>query len=334
MLMEKRNVFADILRLILVFMIVYYLPATVFLAGGGVDSGSGKNERSLEESMGGRERPVTENGLAGDSVFPENVSFEAEESLPEPDEFSRPRMLINSAYTVEKGDNLSEIARRFGLDTATLVSFNGVKYSRSIPVGLVLKIPNQDGSVYKVARGDTLKSIAVKHAKYKLDEETVRIANELFSDEINENFTLFLPGVKMPWEDLQEINGDLFLWPVRGYISSYYGYRRSPFTGRRSFHGGLDIAAPMSTPIKAAMAGLVTAANYDDIFGNYVVVTHQNGYRTLYGHMSEIGAKPGAYVNAGEQIGRVGNTGQSTGPHLHFTVYRNSVTINPRTVIR
>jgi murein DD-endopeptidase MepM/ murein hydrolase activator NlpD len=138
----------------------------------------------------------------------------------------------------------------------------------------------------------------------------------------------------MPWEDLQEINGDLFLWPVRGYISSYYGYRRSPFTGGRSFHPGLDIAAPMGTPIKAAMSGRVSAVGYDNIYGNFVVITHQAGYRTLYGHMSVIRTRTGVYVNAGDLIGEVGSTGQSTGPHVHFTVYKNGATINPRNVIR
>jgi murein DD-endopeptidase MepM/ murein hydrolase activator NlpD len=170
--------------------------------------------------------------------------------------------------------------------------------------------------------------------KHKIDPEAVRISNELFSDAINENTSLFLPGATIPWEDLQEINGDLFLWPVRGYISSYYGYRRSPFTGSRSFHPGLDIAAPMGTPIKAAMAGRVSAVGYDNIYGNFVVITHQSGYRTLYGHMSVIHTRTGVYVNAGDRIGDVGSTGQSTGPHVHFTVYKNGATINPRNVIR
>jgi murein DD-endopeptidase MepM/ murein hydrolase activator NlpD len=324
--MNKKSAFADVLRITLILTVVYYMPVTFFLARQEKTIVPGRNEQPLEKSMGGRESAAAESG-----VFTEDVSLELEESLAEPEEFSRPHLLINSAYTVASGDNLSEIGKRFGLDTGTLVSVNSIKYSRSIPAGMVLKIPNQDGIVYKVKKGDTLQSITQRE---KVDPQAVMVVNELFSDQINENLSLFLPGGKMQWEDLQEINGDLFLWPVRGYISSYYGYRRSPFTGRRSFHGGLDIAAPMHTPIRAAMAGRVTAADYDAIFGNFVVVTHQNGYRTLYGHMSEIQTRPGAYVDAGERIGSVGSTGQSTGPHVHFTVYKNSVTINPRNVIR
>jgi murein DD-endopeptidase MepM/ murein hydrolase activator NlpD len=96
----------------------------------------------------------------------------------------------------------------------------------------------------------------------------------------------------------------------------------------------MDIAAPRGTPIRAAMAGRVSAVGYDNTFGNFVVITHQAGYRTLYGHMDVIRVRSGAYVNSGDQVGDVGNTGQSTGPHLHFTVYKNGATTNPRSLMR
>jgi len=82
------------------------------------------------------------------------------------------------------------------------------------------------------------------------------------------------------------------------------------------------------------MAGRVSSVGYDDILGNYVVISHHSGYRTLYGHMSVIRTRTGAYVSVGERIGDVGSTGQSTGPHLHFTVYKNGVTVNPRSLMR
>ncbi|MDR2143368.1 MAG: M23 family metallopeptidase [Treponema sp.] len=319
--MDRRSHWADILRLVLVALIIYYVPVTQFIARQEIKYVPEKFAETLEESMGGRESAVSM----------DNTSFDAEQGIPEPAEFSKPRMLLHSSYTIQQDDVLGEVAKSFGLNIGTLVSLNNIKYTRSLQIGHVLKVPNQDGVLYKVKRGDTLQSVAEKH---KIDPETVRISNELFSDRINENTSLFLPGATIPWEDLQEINGDLFLWPVRGYISSYYGYRRSPFTGGRSFHPGLDIAAPMGTPIKAAMSGRVSAVGYDNIYGNFVVITHQSGYRTLYGHMSVIRTRTGLYVNAGDQIGDVGSTGQSTGPHVHFTVYKNGATINPRNVIR
>jgi murein DD-endopeptidase MepM/ murein hydrolase activator NlpD len=82
------------------------------------------------------------------------------------------------------------------------------------------------------------------------------------------------------------------------------------------------------------MAGRVSAAGYDDILGNFVVINHHSGYRTLYGHMSVIRTRAGAYVGTGERIGDVGSTGLSTGAHVHFTVYKNGVTVNPRTLMK
>jgi murein DD-endopeptidase MepM/ murein hydrolase activator NlpD len=82
------------------------------------------------------------------------------------------------------------------------------------------------------------------------------------------------------------------------------------------------------------MSGRVSAVGWDDGFGNYVVISHHSGYRTLYAHMSVIRVKAGAYVGTGERIGDVGSTGRSTGPHLHFTVYKNGVTVNPRALMK
>jgi murein DD-endopeptidase MepM/ murein hydrolase activator NlpD len=134
--------------------------------------------------------------------------------------------------------------------------------------------------------------------------------------------------------NLQEINGDLFIWPLSGYISSNYGFRINPITGIRQFHTGIDIAANMGAPIRAAMSGRVTFTGWSDVFGNSVVINHHSGYRTLYGHMSVIRVKNGALVGTGERIGDVGSTGASTGPHLHFTVYKNGVTVNPRALMK
>jgi murein DD-endopeptidase MepM/ murein hydrolase activator NlpD len=192
-------------------------------------------------------------------------------------------------------------------------------------------VPNQDGIFYTVQKGDTLASVAEKHTAGVQDIQT---ANELFSGALKVNTRLFIPGARLEWVNLQEINGDLFIWPVLGYITSPYGYRSSPFTGTRQFHTGMDIGAAMGTPIKAAMSGRVTSVGYNDSLGNYVVITHHSGYRTLYGHMSLVRVKSGAYVQTGERIGDVGSTGLSTGPHLHFTVYKNGVTVNPRLLIK
>jgi murein DD-endopeptidase MepM/ murein hydrolase activator NlpD len=283
--------------------------------------------------------PEAENGVGG-GMSPQNLSEEGEaeansdpvlEGIPEPELFSKPRMLLSSSYRVERGDMIGDLARKFGLNQDTLISYNNIKNTRLLQIGQTLKIPNQDGILHKVKKGDTLSGLA---ETYKTDGEIIKTVNELFSDTIREGTELFIPGARLDWINLQEINGDLFIWPISGYITSPYGYRNSPFTGVRQFHSGIDIGAVSGTPIKAAVSGRVSVAGWSDIYGNYVVVSHHSGYRTLYGHMSLIRVKSGQYVSTGQRIGDVGSTGLSTNPHLHFTVYKNGVTVNPRTLMK
>jgi murein DD-endopeptidase MepM/ murein hydrolase activator NlpD len=251
----------------------------------------------------------------------------------EPEAFSKPRTLLYNAYTVSKGDMIGGLAESFGLNQDTLISINNIKNSRLLQIGQVLRIPNQDGIMYTVKKDDTLETIA---AKYKSDVLDIQIANELFTNAAMPGTSLFIPGARLDWMERQEINGDLFMWPVSGYITSPYGYRIYPFDddGGRQFHSGIDIGAPMGTPIRASMSGRVSSAGWNDVLGNHVVITHHAGYRTLYGHMSVIRVKSGAYVGTGERIGDVGSTGRSTGPHVHFTVYKNGVTVNPRNLLK
>jgi murein DD-endopeptidase MepM/ murein hydrolase activator NlpD len=284
-------------------------------------------------------------GMGGVSYYEIPASIEAEDAgalnplviddiftgAPEPTEYSQPQMVYYSAYTVSQGDTIGGIVRKFGLNQDTIISLNSIKNSRLLRIGQVLRIPNQDGILYTVKRGDTLGSIA---EKYRADSRSIQTVNELFSEQVNVGSSLFIPGAQLEWTDLQEINGDLFLWPVRGYITSPYGYRSSPFPpGHRQFHTGLDIGSPMGTPVRAAMSGRVSSTGYNDVSGNYVVISHHSGYRTLYGHLNVIRVKSGAYVKTGDRIGDVGSTGLSTGPHLHFTVYKNGLTVNPRVLM-
>ena len=114
------------------------------------------------------------------------------------------------------------------------------------------------------------------------------------------------------------------------YVSSSYGYRADPFTGGGAFHAGLDFPAHMGAPIYAAARGTVSFVGQKQGYGNVIEVTHGNGLMTRYAHMSGFRAQVGQAVGAGEQIGLVGNTGRSTGPHLHFEVRINDQPVNPR----
>ena len=117
--------------------------------------------------------------------------------------------------------------------------------------------------------------------------------------------------------------------PTAGWIASGFGNRVSPFTGLEEFHRGLDIATRDGTPIVAPADGMVTFAGNNGSLGKTVVIDHGNGMVTRYGHMKEWLAECGAHVKRGDKIGSVGNTGRSTGPHLHYEVHLNGIPVNP-----
>ena len=120
------------------------------------------------------------------------------------------------------------------------------------------------------------------------------------------------------------------LWPVNGRISSGFGYRSDPFTGQRRFHHGIDIPAPIGTPIRAAGGGTVIFHGWQSSFGNIIIIDHGFGLTTVYAHNNRNLVRVGQTVERGQIIAHVGATGRATGPHLHFEVRRNNVAINPR----
>ena len=325
---EMRMVLENILRnkkvvcrLILIFSLIYYLPQTGIRFSPVTETAAAQTSVQPDTGMGG-------------GILMENIAFQEDMELsdiPGQVEYSRPRMLTFGFYTMRSGDIIGHIAARAGLNEDTIISVNNIRNTRLMQIGQVIKIPNQDGIFYTVRTGDTLESIAEAH---RTTVSHIRAANELFSDDLTANTRLFIPGGRMDWINRQEVNGELFIWPTVGRISSPFGFRRCPFNGVRQFHGGMDIAAPTGTPIRAAMSGRVARVGYNRVFGNYVIINHHSGFRTIYAHMHVVRTRTGANVATGERIGDVGSTGLSTGPHLHFEVHRNGVRVNPRTLLR
>ena len=120
-------------------------------------------------------------------------------------------------------------------------------------------------------------------------------------------------------------------WPVkRGYISSSYGYRSDPFTGKKVFHKGVDIPSAEGSPVHALAAGVVTRAENQSGFGNMVEIDHGNGYVTRYAHMSTLAVTTGDRIDQEQVIAEIGSTGRSTGPHLHLEMFKDGRRFNPR----
>lgn len=238
--------------------------------------------------------------------------------------------LYYQPYRVKAGDIIGYIAQEFNVTSDTIVSVNSIKAARSILPGQYLKIPSMPGILYTVRSGsETIESIA---EKYEVSAEKCARVNSIDRNaKLTAGKTLFVPDAQLDWVTRQEINGDLFIKPLRSryWLSSYFGWRSSPFTNKRSYHSGVDMAAPSGTNVYAALAGKVTTVSYNSVYGNYIIVTHHSGYKTLYAHLSATLVSVGKYVDTNTRIGKVGNTGMSTGPHLHFTVFKFGKAVNP-----
>lgn len=297
----------------------------VVVLGGAVIFGNRPFALENENGQGGLETPgmpVVTDEIAeiGEESFTQNL-------LPE-DSYN----LSYISYRVKKGDMVSVIAEKFGVTQDSIISVNSIRSSRLIQIGQFLKIPTMPGILYTVKKeGETPKSIS---EKYEVDADKFAAVNHVALEaSYNAGETVFVPDANLDWVTRQEINGDLFKKPIHAhwYRSSRFGWRASPFTGNRSYHSGVDMACPSGTPIYAAMVGTVTAKGFNSTYGNYVIIAHHSGYKTLYGHMSAFAQKlkVGDFVNQDTKIGFVGSTGLSTGPHLHFTVFKNGKQINP-----
>jgi len=257
-------------------------------------------------------------------------------------------------YVVQQGDTAASIAARHGLQLESLLWNN--PELRTDPdllyIGQELTIPTKDGILYTVKLGDTLLDVA---AIYQADVENIvgLSANEIGNaDSVLDGAVLLLPGAVPPPPPPPELTpepffaaaapdeaaagGDFsppaasdvvsgFMWPVAGSINDYFGAPR----GGGTYHSGIDIGADSGTPVAAAAGGQVVLASAGYGYGNYVVIRHDNGYETLYAHLTEIYVAQGQWVAQGETIGTVGDTGWATGPHLHFEVRQGGAAVDP-----
>ena len=274
--------------------------------------------------------PAQEQSLTADTdVFQTNVS-------------QKPRDKVIQ-YTVERGDTLSTIAEKFGVSTDTIKWANDLS-GDSLSVGDSLDILPVTGIAYKVQSGDTIYSVA---KKFSVDAQ--KIVNFPFNDYANpETFSLvagqmlIVPdGIKpseKPYYAPQQtyiaksqenvVPSGGYNWPVYGIITQYPIW----------YHMAYDIAAPIGTPIvatKDGVVGQVEVGGWNYGYGTNVIVNHGDGYSSLYGHMSAVAVSAGQAVVGGKTVvGYIGVTGRTTGPHVHFEIRHNGVTLNPASFIR
>jgi murein DD-endopeptidase MepM/ murein hydrolase activator NlpD len=141
----------------------------------------------------------------------------------------------------------------------------------------------------------------------------------------------FSPGFTGDWTELADAPS---LWPLEGRVGSSFGQRQDPINGEGAFHSGIDIDAPMGSPVRAAADGDVTGAAMVAGYGREIILNHGHDVTTIYGHLSAMAVVPGQHVARGQVIGYVGQSGRATGPHLHYEVRVHKVPVNPHKYLR
>ena len=225
-------------------------------------------------------------------------------------------------YEVKPGDTLSEIARKNSLSIQALASANSLSDLDKIRSGQLLKVPS-DCLVHRVQPGETLLEIA---SMYKADVNLIGTRNGLSNlNSIVVGQKIFIPNAARGTESSVSRGPALcpMSWPLAGVITSRFG----PREGRQ--HEGIDIAVEEGTSVRAAAAGRVVFAGPRGTYGLAVIVDHGDGTRTLYAHCSRLLIAEGSSVDTSTVIALSGNTGHSTGPHLHLEVLKNGVPLNP-----
>lgn len=257
-------------------------------------------------------------------------------TIPDRSLFSQPASDDIRSYVVESGDTITAIAYKFGLSPETLIWSNADLEENPdlLSVGQTVTILPIDGVYHQVGSTDTLEGIA---GTYKTDVQSIidLPLNRLDPENpiIQPGQWLVVPGGSKPFiprtvttyaytgpvPDDATTGTGFFSWPATGSISQ----------GFFSYHPGIDIAAFIGAPVLAADSGYVIVAGWDNMYGYHLVIDHNNGFQTLYAHLNAYYVEAGTNVVKGEQIGEMGSTGNSTGPHLHFEVRQGTLQQNP-----
>jgi murein DD-endopeptidase MepM/ murein hydrolase activator NlpD len=229
-------------------------------------------------------------------------------------------------YRLRPDDDLFSLAARFNLPYDTLATLNRLERASDLAQHDFLLVPNLPGIFVHPTPANAFEEI-VTTLRTTPASEARQI---MVQDAGGARSCLFLAGESFHPVERAYFLQILFRFPVpSGRLTSAYGSRDNPFTGHPEFHHGIDIAAAAGTEVVTARAGTVRETGRHPVLGNYVIILHAGGYETVYGHLEEVFVGLKQTVTSGMIIGKVGTTGMSTGPHLHFEVRRRGSSRDP-----
>lgn len=234
-------------------------------------------------------------------------------------------------YKVEKGWDILSLVARCCIDNAGIISLNRLQSSKDDLSGTYILLPTVPALYIPEEASNPIERLEAAACEKK---NTKPLEIYIGTGDARRKVYCF------PNDRLDETTWRYFLSPLyrfpldSGILTSPFGKRPSPFNGKPSYHPGIDLAAPMGANVYACAPGKVRAIGYSNVYGNHIIIRHNDGNDSLYGHLSKTIATLNQVVKAGTIIGEVGSTGMSTGPHLHFEIRKSGVPTDPEVFIK
>lgn len=316
---EKKPIRKDRVALVAVFLLAVILLPILLLSGGPPSQPTPPSETVVTETPPIVVPPVDE------SIPPELVTEEPFFADRFPEEGP-----IILEHTVVEGETLSQVASLLEVSINQIAASNRIRSPDVLTPGQSLRVP-REGFLHLIKEGQTLTDISLTYA---VSVEEIISVNRISDPQlIYAGELIIIPkATSSPWEAVVRLSQGKetrFIWPLFGEVVSPFGWRVHPVLQYRHHHNGIDIDVLEETTVHAAAMGRVTFIGEEEGYGTLIVLSHTEDYVTAYGHLSEVFVHSGQFVEAGQPIAESGNTGISSGPHLHFEVRNREFPIDP-----
>jgi len=290
----------------------------------------------LHSGRSGNETPltVTEEGTETVVILPaEGTTADAEGTTTAPPSGTEGESALPAGvltHVVSDGETIADVATALGVSVENVRASNRLYDDEPIQPGDVI-YGSTKGIVHTIQPGQTLTDIAIT---YSVPVESIAQANDIIDpSRIYAGARILIPGVtKTFWDDVVKLSKgkcSQFIWPLLGDVVSGFGWRIHPVLGTWHHHNGIDIDVPEGTVVHAAASGNVYFTGDQEGYGTTVILEHPDGFYTIYGHLSVVYVHQGQFVEVGQQIAESGNTGISSGPHLHFEIRNGEFPVDP-----
>lgn len=234
-----------------------------------------------------------------------------------------PRQAMFMRYEVKENDSLFTLAARLTVPAASLATINRLSGPTLTP-GTILIVPSLPGLYVHEANPSSLEKLLLSRLEKMVPSMVV------FTRKSQQEFFKFYPDEEFTPSERRFFLVKYFINPVPGArISSSFGSRRNPFGTNITFHAGIDLVKDLGSPVAVIADGVVRETGFETLYGNYIIVDHYDGWRSFYAHLRSIRTRTGATVSQGQAIATLGNSGKTTGTHLHLEIYQNGEAKDP-----